>query len=84
MVDEEGQNWELLLPSVVFAIWEMPQASTGFTPFELFFSQQPRGLLDAEPQSLGGATLSPFSSLVEYVKEMQEQIDQVMPIIRER
>lgn len=32
VVGEEGWDWDLLLPYVLFAIRETPQASTGFTP----------------------------------------------------
>ncbi|XP_060748945.1 uncharacterized protein LOC132861438 [Tachysurus vachellii] len=32
VVDQEGWSWDLLLPFVLFAIRETPQASTGFTP----------------------------------------------------
>lgn len=45
IVDEGGQNWDLILPEILFAIWETPQASTGFTPFELLFGRRPQGLL---------------------------------------
>lgn len=36
-VDKDGQNWDLLFPYILFAMWEIPQASIGFTPFELLF-----------------------------------------------
>lgn len=41
MEDVEGRNLDLLLPYVLFAIRECPQASMGFTPFELLFGQRP-------------------------------------------
>ncbi|KAI2645182.1 Retrovirus-related Pol polyprotein [Labeo rohita] len=43
---EDKKDWDLLLPYVLFGVREVPQASTGFTPFELLFGRQPRGLLD--------------------------------------
>ncbi|KAL1279885.1 hypothetical protein QQF64_014485 [Cirrhinus molitorella] len=43
---EEKRDWDQMLPYVLFGIREVPQASTGFTPFELLFGRQPRGLLD--------------------------------------
>ena len=33
----DGKNWDQLLPHVIFAILEVPQASTGFSPFELLY-----------------------------------------------
>ncbi|KAK5901327.1 hypothetical protein CgunFtcFv8_026212 [Champsocephalus gunnari] len=46
VVDKDGRNWDQLLPYVLFSIREVPQASTGFSPFELLYGRQPRGLLD--------------------------------------
>lgn len=45
MVENDGQNWDLLLPYILFAIQETPQASTGFTLFEFLFERRRRGLL---------------------------------------
>ncbi|KAI2645214.1 Retrovirus-related Pol polyprotein [Labeo rohita] len=43
---EDKRDWDLMIPYVLFGIREVPQASTAFTPFELLFGRQPRGLLD--------------------------------------
>lgn len=48
MSDKEVQTWDLLIPYVLFAIWETPQASTGF---KLLFSHRPRGLLDVAKEA---------------------------------
>lgn len=37
VVAEDGCDWDLMIPYVLFGIREVPQASTGFTPFELLF-----------------------------------------------
>ncbi len=44
-VHEDTKNWEWLEP-LLFAVREVPQASTGFSPFELLYGRQPRGVLD--------------------------------------
>lgn len=31
-MDKEGKDWDKLLPYLLFAYREMPQASTGFSP----------------------------------------------------
>lgn len=33
LVAVDGRDWDLMLPYVLFGIREVPQASTGFTPF---------------------------------------------------
>ena len=45
-MDADGKNWDQLLPHVLFAVREVPQASTGFSPFELLYGRRPRGILD--------------------------------------
>uniref|UniRef100_K7EZD8 ribonuclease H n=1 Tax=Pelodiscus sinensis TaxID=13735 RepID=K7EZD8_PELSI len=39
-------EWDLFLPALLFTVREVQQASTGFSPFELLYSRQPRGILD--------------------------------------
>ena len=34
LVGDEGKNWDQLLPYLLFAYREVPQASTGFSPFD--------------------------------------------------
>lgn len=41
-----GSDWDWWLPYLLFAYREIPQASTGFSPFELLYGHQVRGPLD--------------------------------------
>lgn len=41
-----AEDGDLMIQYVLVGIWEVPQASTDFTPFELLFGRQPRKLLD--------------------------------------
>ena len=34
---KEGLDWDKMLPCILFAYREVPQASTGFSPFELLY-----------------------------------------------
>uniref|UniRef100_A0A8C1JRU1 Integrase catalytic domain-containing protein n=1 Tax=Cyprinus carpio TaxID=7962 RepID=A0A8C1JRU1_CYPCA len=79
---EDKRDWDKMLPYVLFGIREVPQASTGFTPFELLFGWQPRDLLDVAREAWEQQP-AVHRSTVEHVREMQERIDRVMPIIRE-
>ena len=45
-MDTDGKNWDQLLSHILFAVKEVPQASTGFSPFELLHGRRPRGLLE--------------------------------------
>ncbi len=44
-VHEDAKNWDKWLEPLLFAV-RVPQASTGFSPFELLYGRQPRGVLD--------------------------------------
>ncbi len=51
VVAEDKRDWDLMIPYVLSGIRKVPQASTGFTPFELLFGRQPRGLLDVAKEA---------------------------------
>ena len=46
VIDKNGKNWHCMLPYLMFAIREVPQASLVFSPFELVYGRHPRGILD--------------------------------------
>ncbi len=82
MAAEDKRDWDLTLPYVLFGIQEVPQASTGFTPFELLVGRQPRGLLDVTRETWEQQPM-PYRSVIEHVKEMRELINWVMPLVWE-
>ncbi len=82
VVAEDKRDWDLMIPYVLFGIREVPQASTGFTPFELLFGRQPRGLLDVAKEAWEQQPAA-HRSVIEHVKQMRERIDRVMPLVRE-
>ena len=45
-VSQTGKDWDEWLPYLLFAYREVPQASTGFSPFELLYGRQVRGPWD--------------------------------------
>ncbi|KAG1925540.1 protein NYNRIN-like [Pimephales promelas] len=45
-VREDAKNWDKWLEPLLFAVREVPQAFTGFSPFELLYGHQPRRVLD--------------------------------------
>ena len=50
-VQEDSRNWDKWLDPLLYAVREVPQASTGFSPFELLFGRKPRGVLDLVKES---------------------------------
>ena len=43
IIDEEGRDWDKLVPYILFAYREVPQSSTGFSPFEMVYGRDVRG-----------------------------------------
>ena len=43
---DSGKEWDKKIPYLLFAYREVPQASTGFSPFELLYDRDIRGPLD--------------------------------------
>ena len=58
VVAKDGKDWDLLLPYLMFAVREVPQASTGFSPFELLMADT-LGACWISPRKRGNNSLSP-------------------------
>ena len=43
---QDHKDWDKLIPYLLFAYREVPQSSTGFSPFELLYGRSVRGPLD--------------------------------------
>ena len=80
-MDTDGKNWDQLLPHVLFAVREVPQASTGFSPFELLYGRRPRGLLDLAKEAWESRP-SPHRTMVDQVEQVRDRMAQVWPIVR--
>ena len=81
-MEVDGKNWDQLPPHILFAVREVPQASTGFSPFELLYGRRPRGLLDLAKEAWESRP-SPHRTLVDHVEQVRERMAQVWPIVRE-
>lgn len=82
LVEVDGRDWDQLIPYVLFAIREVPQASTGYSPFELLYGRRPRGLLDLAKE-VWESQPSPHRSVIEHVERLQERAKKVWPTVRE-
>ena len=71
---EEGKDWDKLLPYVLFAYREVPQETTGFSPFEMLYGREVRGPLDVIRETWE-ADVSSGESIVSYVVGMRERLE---------
>jgi hypothetical protein len=46
VIKQDVKNWEQLLPHLMFSVREVPQLSTGFSPFDHLYWRRTHGLLD--------------------------------------
>ena len=81
-VTEEGKDWDKLVPYVLFAYREVPQASTGFSPFELLYGRPVRGPLDILRESWEASKHS-SESIVSYVLSIQEKLVKMSALAQE-
>uniref|UniRef100_A0A8C5GD01 Gypsy retrotransposon integrase-like protein 1 n=1 Tax=Gouania willdenowi TaxID=441366 RepID=A0A8C5GD01_GOUWI len=77
-VNETGVDWDQWLPYLLFAYREVPQASTGFSPFELLYGHEVRGPLSLlkdvwEGNQAGGGA----DNIISYVVQMRDRLEKM-------
>ena len=81
----EKRSWDKLLysylPMVMFAYREVPQASTGFSPFELIYGRDVRGPLDILRDNWLPSQQGP-SDAATYVTQLHERMQRAKAIVR--
>ncbi|KAG7482175.1 SCAN domain-containing [Solea senegalensis] len=74
-VSETGADWDNWLPYLLFAYREVPQASTGFSPFELLYSREVRGPLALLKETwMPDEDLPQPQNILSYVLQMRERL----------
>jgi transposase InsO family protein len=80
VIERDRRNWDQVLPHLMFSVCEVPQASTGFSPFENLYGRRPRGLLDLAKE-IWEEQPTPLFSIVEHVEEMRMMV--IWLVVRE-
>ena len=81
-VTDEGKDWDQFLPYLLFAYREVPQASTGFSPFELLYGQQVCGPLDVLRETWEVRNTSK-ESIVSYVLAIQDRLMKLQDLVKD-
>ena len=79
---KEGRDWDKMIPFLLFAYREIPQSSTGFSPFELLYGKPVRGPLDVLRESWEANTKSK-ESVVSYVLSTRDKLDSMYSLVTE-
>ncbi|CAM4532741.1 unnamed protein product [Lepidochelys kempii] len=82
-MDQHPQDWDKYLPHLLFAYREVPQESTGFSPFELLYGRRVRGPLDLMRDEWEGKATPNGESVVENVLIFRERRAELMGLARE-
>ena len=72
-VHEDARNWHQWLDPLLFAVREVPQASTGFSPFELIYGRKPRGVLDLTKENWEEGS-SDSKNDIQYVMDLRAKL----------
>ena len=76
----EGKDWDKLLPYLLFAYREVPQDSTGFSPFELLYGRPVRGPLDVQREAWEVGSRSD-ENIISYVLSMREKLARMSELV---
>lgn len=77
-VSDSGKDWDQWLPYLLFAYREVPQSSTGFSPFELLYGHEVRGPLALLRELWDGDQKMPEpTNVVSYVVQMRERLERM-------
>ena len=82
LVSKEGKNWDSLLPYVLFAYREVPQSTTGFSPFELLYGREVRGPLDVLREEWEVSKKSD-ESVLSHILQVRERLEEMSELVSE-
>uniref|UniRef100_A0A669D934 Gypsy retrotransposon integrase-like protein 1 n=1 Tax=Oreochromis niloticus TaxID=8128 RepID=A0A669D934_ORENI len=74
-VNETGSDWYQWLPFLLFAYLEVPQSSTGFSPFQLLYGHPVRGPMDVLKEAREGSMSEQRFSELSYVLKMRDKLE---------
>lgn len=82
-IQAHPRSWDLCLDPILFALRESPQASTGFSPFELLYGCWPRGILEVIEGGGPGPGEAEPSNPATYVNQVHRHLETLHQAARE-
>ena len=83
MCQEKPKDWDRYLSAVLFAYREVPQASTGFAPFELLYGRTVRGPMQVLKELWTEKETPEVSNTYQYVLELRNRLEETCKIARD-
>ena len=76
MCQERPNDWDRYLPAVLFAYREVPQASTGFSPFELLYGRTARGPMQVLKELWTQSESPEVRNTYQYVFDLRNKLEE--------
>ncbi|MCG8044622.1 MAG: RNase H-like domain-containing protein [Candidatus Thiodiazotropha endolucinida] len=84
-VQDEQSEWDVLLPYLLFAYREVPQDTTGFSPFELLYGRHIRGPLTVIRESWEGQKDEVSNnSVLSYILQTRERLTKMSELAQKQ
>ena len=83
MCQERPKDWDRYLSAVLFAYREVPQASTGFSPFELMYGRTVRGPMQVLKELWTERETPDTVNTYQYVLDLRQRLESTCQIARE-
>ena len=83
MCQERPRDWDRYLPALMFAYREVPQASTGFSPFELLYGRSVRGPMQILRELWTGPKEHQVQNTYQYIFELTNKLEDTCRIAQE-
>ncbi|XP_071504452.1 uncharacterized protein [Diadema antillarum] len=80
---DNPRDWDKGIPFLLFAAREVPNESTGFSPFELVFGHEPRGPLKVVKEQLLSDEEETDSNALDYISMFRERLVRANEVARE-
>ena len=82
LVENQQKAWHRFLPALLYACRDVPNCSTGFSPFELLFGRRPRGPLDLVAQAWTGRMNTEDKVSCKYIFELQNFFEEASKTVK--
>ena len=83
MCQERPKDWDRYLFAVLFAYREVPQASTGFSPFELLYGRTIRGPMQVLKELWTQSETPEVRNTYQYVFDLRNKLEETCRLARE-
>ena len=80
---ERPKDWDRYLPAILFAYREVPQSSTGFSPFELLYGRTVRGPLTLIRDVWIGNDQGEVYNTYQYVSNLKNKLEETCQLVHE-